>query len=337
MARPAHVVILVKENHSFDNYFGAFPGVEGARLERSPNPPPRDPRHDHGAWLTRERTAVRRQFTEQDIPMYFALARQFTLCDQYFTDVAGPSTPNHLMLIAADSPVIDNPPRYRLPAAAAPFQMPSLPSSLERAGLTWGNYGGYAFDMIEGLRGRRKFPSAQFTKDAEAGSLPSVSWVYAPHDLSEHAPDPPDKGAQPPVGDVTRGMQWTVDQVDAIVRGGLWPATAIFITWDDWGGWFDHVEPECVERWKDDGSHPAFDGTQFRYGPRVGCLVLGPHVRRGYVSKVRRSHVSVLRFCEMLLGLPPLNARDASADDFSECHDFGGPPGPPPVTTTRHP
>ncbi len=125
-----HVVILIKENHCFDNYFGTFPGANGAKLKRAPNPPPQDPNHRHDAWLTRKTTAVRQQFVEQDISAYFAYARQFTLCDNYFTDVAGPSTPNHLMLITADSPLIVNPPRYRLPVGGPLFKLPSLPMSL---------------------------------------------------------------------------------------------------------------------------------------------------------------------------------------------------------------
>src|SRR5438128_1153145 len=104
-----HVVIIFKENHTFDNYFGTFPGANGMSMSRSPNPPPRDPDHRHSAWLTRQTTSVRQQFVEADIPSYFAYARKFTLCDNYFTDVAGPSTPNHLMVLAADSPFIDNP------------------------------------------------------------------------------------------------------------------------------------------------------------------------------------------------------------------------------------
>src|ERR1041384_3489672 len=84
-----HVVIIVKENHAFDNYFGTFPGAAGAKLPRSSNPPQRDPNHRHDAWLTRKTTAVGEQFVEQDIPAYFAYARRFTLCDNYFSDVAG--------------------------------------------------------------------------------------------------------------------------------------------------------------------------------------------------------------------------------------------------------
>jgi len=127
-------VIIVKENHGFDNYFGTFPGANGAKLPRSPNPPHQDPNHRHDAWLTRKTTAVGEQFVEHDIPAYFAYARQFTLCDNYFTDVAGPSTPNHIMLITADSPIIVNPPRYRLPVGEPLFDLPSLPAALEKAG-----------------------------------------------------------------------------------------------------------------------------------------------------------------------------------------------------------
>jgi phospholipase C len=334
-----HVVLIIKENHSFDNYFGTFPGANGTQLARSPNPPLHDPNHRHDAWLTRKTTAVRQQFTEQDIPAYFAYARQFTLCDHYFTDVAGPSTPNHLMLITADSPILVNPPRYRLPVGAPLFNLPSLPMSLEKANRSWGNYGGYAFDFIEGLQGRQKFSSKQFKIDATAGKLPTVSWVYAPHETSEHPPDPNDTGA-PLVGNVTHGMQWTVDQVNAIVHGGLWPTTAIFITWDDWGGWYDHVDPPNVEPWKHDpqhperdGNHPQWDGTQFRYGSRVGCLVLSPYAKSGHISKALHSHVSLLKFCETQFGLPHLNQRDAKADDMADCFDFTRQPAAPPRLT----
>ncbi|MGB7464177.1 MAG: alkaline phosphatase family protein [Candidatus Acidiferrum sp.] len=311
-----HVVILFKENHAFDNYFGTFPGANGATMAHSPNPPPHDPNHTHKGWLNRATGAVRQQFVESDIPTYFAYARQFTLCDNYFTDVAGPSTPNHLMVITADSPIIDNP--HGNPV----YDLPSLPASLDAAGLTWGNYGGYAFGMIKALAGRPQLPSAQFATDAAAAKLPALSWVYAPNAFSEHPPDPQDKGANPPVGNVTSGMQWSVSQVNAIVQGGLWPQTAIFITWDDWGGWYDHVTPPEVEKWT--------DGTQFRYGTRVGCLVLSPYAKAGYISQTLLSHVSLVKFCETIFGLKTLNARDAAADGMTDCFDFTQKPAPPP-------
>lgn len=325
-----HVVLIIKENHCFDNYFGTFPGANGMALPRSPDPPTQDPDHRHEAWVKRKQTAVKLQFTEQDISTYFAYARQFTLCDHYFTDVAGPSTPNHLMLIAADSPIINNPPGgYRNPGGANRYDIPSLPGALQKAGLTWGNYGGYAFGYIKELQGKPTLPSTQFVLDAQAGKLPAVSWVYAPHALSEHPPDPQDKGKTPPVGNVSNGMQWTAGQVDAIVKGGLWPKTAIFITWDDWGGWWDHMDPPSVENWS--------DGTQFRYGTRVGCLVLSPYAKAAYISSALHSHVSLVKFCCTTLGLKPFHARLQAADDMSDCFNFQQAPANPPTAAPGGP
>jgi phospholipase C len=308
-----HVVFFIKENHCFDNYFGTFPGANGAKLPHAPNPPTQDPNHQHGHWLTRKTTAVAQQYLEADIPAYFSYARQFTLCDNYYTDVTGPSTPNHLMLIAGDSPLIDNPHSgYRGGPNGPLFNLPSLPASLDQAKLTWANYNGYAFQYIKGLAGKQKFPQQQFATDAAAGKLPNVSWVYADHLESEH-----------PLGNVTHGMQWTVNQVNAIVQGGLWPSTAIFITWDDWGGWLDHVDPPNVQSW------PA-DGTQFRYGSRVGCLVLSPFAKSGFISRTLHSHVSLLKFCATQFNLPPVNQRVAQSDGMTDCFDFTQKPLPSP-------
>lgn len=316
-----HVVIIFKENHTFDNYFGTFPGANGITEPRSPNPPPSDPNHSHAAWLTRETTSVREQFVEQDIPAYFQYARKFTLCDNYFTDVAGPSTPNHLMVVAADSPVIDNPSNFTTPS----FMLPaSLPLSLEHAGHTWRSYGGFATKYLQGINTKWRVTSNQFAVDAAAGNLAHVSWVFAPGAYDEH---PPFAGGGN--GNVTVGVQWTVDQIAALVKGGLWQSSVIFITWDDWGGWYDHVTPPGVEVWNGN-THPSYKGSQFRYGSRVGCLVLGPYVKSGYVSKVLHSHVSLLKFCEVNFGIRPINARDSAADGMSDCFDFTQNPLPSP-------
>jgi len=301
-----HVVIVVKENHGLDNYFGTFSGANGMAMAHAHNPPPTDPNHTHPAWLTRAKTAPRVQYLESDIPKYWAWARSFTLCDSYFTDVTGPSTPNHLMLVAAASPIIEN------PHPAPLFDLPTLPALLDKAGLSWANYGGYVFDYLKYTAGKNKKTPDQFAIDAAAGKLPAVSWVYADDKLSEH-----------PIGNVTKGMAWTAAQVAALVKGGLWPKVAIFVTWDDWGGWYDHVNPPQVEKWK--------DGTQFRYGGRVPCLVLSPYARAGFISHAQHSHVSLLRFCEKAFGLPSLNARTAAADGMADCFDFKQKPLPPPA------
>jgi phospholipase C len=301
-----HVVIVVKENHGLDTYFGTFPGANGMAMAHAANPPPNDPNHRHPAWLTRAKTAPRVQYLEADIPKYWAWARSFTLCDSYFTDVAGPSTPNHLMLVCADSPIIEN------PHPAPLFDRPTLPAQLDKAGFTWANYGGYAFDYLKYTKGKNKKAPAQFAVDAAAGKLPTVSWLYAPTGLSEH-----------PVENVTKGMQWTVAQVAAVVKGKLWPKVAIFVTWDDWGGWYDHVNPPLLEKWT--------DGTQFRYGGRVPCLVLSPYAKHAFISHAVHSHVSLVRFCENAFGLPSLNARTAADDGMADCFDFKQAPLPPPA------
>jgi phospholipase C len=196
--------------------------------------------------------------------------------------------------------------------------MPSLPKQLEAAGLTWKNYGGYAFSYIADLEtSPDNSTPEQFAIDAAAGALPNVSWVYAPGavntgSLSEHPP-----------ASATEGVQWTVDQVNALVKGGLWPNSAIFITWDDYGGWYDHVVPPRVESWT--------DGTWFRYGSRVGCLVLSPYALSNHVSSTLHSHVSLVAFCDHVFALPSLNQRTASAGDMTDCFDFQRTPAPPPT------
>jgi len=305
-----NVIIIVKENHGFDNYFGTFPGANGdTSLAHAPNPPTSDPSHTHESWLSRKTTAARLQYLEADIPAYFAYARQFTLCDNYFTAVAGPSTPNHLMLIAADSPVIDNPHTYRGKPQQT-FNLPSLPDLLEKAGHTWGCYtSGYPFNLITNLGGRNRKDQSHFLTDAAAGTLPSVSWIYGPRGLDEH-----------PLGNVTDGMNWSVELVNAIAQGPQWSKCAIFITWDDWGGWADHVDPPALEQWT--------DGTQFFPGGRVGTLVISPYAKRGYISKDRHTHVSLVKFCEVIFGLPTINARDAASDGMEDCFDFTSPANP---------
>ena len=325
-----HIVIIVKENHTFDNYFGTYPVADGALLNAAENPPPSDPDHKHETWMKRaDEPRFRVQYGRKDIPAYFRLAEQFTLCDNYFSEVAGPSTPNHLMLICADAPIINNPRNHYNPRAGEGYDLKSLPKQLDDAGLTWGNYGGYAFHYINELAGHQGNHTRDlFVQHASAGQLPSVSWVYGDGrpDLSEH-----------PKQNVTDGSEWTIEQINAIVAGGLWEKTAIFITWDDWGGWYDHVEPPVVETWdsqhaqRDIDANAQFDGEPFRHGSRVPCLVVGPYARPAHVSKQLNSHVSLVRFCQKTFGLPPLNERDKNSNAMDDCFDFNQQPLPQPA------
>jgi phospholipase C len=335
-----HVVIIFKENHTFDNYFGAFPGAAGVTLPRAPDPQVYDPLHDHSAWLAAEAGTggLRLQYNKADIPAYWAYAQNYTLCDNYFTDVASQSEPNHLHVIAADSPIIDNSSRGRLYQPFPPYDIPSLPAALEAAGRTWRNYANANSSYFDHIASTRTSPwnvtAATFDKDVASGFLPDVSWLFPPAGMSEHPGDFNHTGK--PI--VATGMQWTVDRVHALASSPLWAKTAVFLTWDDWGGWYDHVNPPLASRWPG-GGHKGYTNSQFRYGPRVPCLVLGPYARRG-IDHAFCSHTSIVKFCLRLFKLtawkaPALQPGDKSGDMWS-CFDFAASPrlGVPPTKPT---
>jgi phospholipase C len=328
-----HVVIIFKENHTFDNYFGAFPGAAGAKLPKAPDPQVTDPPHDHTAWLAAHagHGGVSEQYGEANIPTYWAYAQNYVLCDNYFTDVASQSEPNHLHVFAANSPVIDNSSASRKYQPSPPYDIPSLPAALAAAGRTWRNYADANtsyFNHVKALKGSHwNVPSATFDTDVAKGFLPDVAWLFPPEGMSEHP-----GVAKPNIG---AGMQWTAARVSAVASSPLWAHTAIFITWDDWGGWSDHVTPPLASKWTG-GGPTGYANSQFRYGPRVPCLVLSPYARKQIIHTFY-SHVSLVKFCLRVFGVaawdvPALQPGDKSGDMF-ECFDFAATPrlGPPPA------
>jgi phospholipase C len=116
-------------------------------------------------------------------------------------------------------------------------------------------------------------PFHRFLAAARAGTLPAVSWITPSQKVSEHPP-----------GRVSRGQAWVTAIVDAVMRSPDWDSTAIFLTWDDWGGFYDHVVPPHVDR----------NG----YGLRVPGLVISPYARRGYVDHQTLSFDAYLKFIE---------------------------------------
>ena len=186
------------------------------------------------------------------------------------------------------------------------------------------------FSNITALKGSKNIvPWTQLDTDAAAGTLPNVSWLDAPsspEDLSEHPSD-----SSPPKATVGAGAAWTAARVTNLGKSSLWGKMAIFVTWDDWGGWYDHVDAPEKDTWTGGGpkSGPSYTGTQFSYGPRVGCLVISPYAKKG-ISKAFHSHVSLVKFCEVTFGLKALNARDAASEGMEDCFDFTQTPlGPP--------
>ena len=186
----------------------------------------------------------------------------------------------------------------------------ALPNRLDAQGLTWRDYGGI-FTSIKSLVDRPEvmdFRDARFFTDVAAGQLPNVTWLNTGF---LHESDI--KSGHPP-GSLCSGENYAVTVLNTVMNGPQWPTTALFLVWDDWGGFYDHVEPPVVERWK--------DGTPFRYGLRVPCIVVSPYAKAGYISHTLHSHVSLLRFAETIFGLEPLTKRDATASDMLDCFDF---------------
>jgi phospholipase C len=120
---------------------------------------------------------------------------------------------------------------------------------------------------------------------------------------------------------------YAVEVINAVMQGPQWNSTALFLVWDDWGGFFDHVEPPTVEMWS--------DGTPLRYGFRVPCLLISPYARRGYISHELHSFVSILHFIETIFDLLALTERDAQASTMLDCFDFAQPPRSPLQFTLR--
>jgi phospholipase C len=151
---------------------------------------------------------------------------------------------------------------------------------------------------------------APILTDITNNQLPAVSWVIPTDANSDHAGKTTNTG----------GPSWVTSIVNAIGNSPYWSDTAIIITWDDWGGWYDHVPPPAVIN---DGTSW---GSGYVYGFRVPLIVISPYAKAVYISHVDHDFGSILHFIEEVYGLPSLGYADAYADDLSDCFDFSQTP-----------
>ena len=381
-----HIVIMVKENRTFDNYFGTFPGADGATTYTDPNgkvhPLTHDPDtltfdilHTQGAFQKafdhgkldkfseisgaiqyihgKQEDVADGQMYQSDIPNYWQYAQTFALPDHFFYTIDSDSFPNHLFSIAATDDDVDGLPRIKdgkykwrwgcdAPAGThAPqlhadgshskttpcFTFETLGDLLSAQNISWKYYApgqdknGYewsAYDAIQDIRNTKQWQQhvvdyTQFAKDAASGNLPTVSWLVTPASISEH----------PPVS-VCVGENWTVQQINAIMNNkSLWSSTAIFLTWDDFGGFYDHVVP------------PKGPNPQIGYGLRAPLIVISPYARPHYVDSTFYSFPSMLKFAETTLGLPSLGGLDQQSNDLINVFNFNQQPLPPLILQTR--
>lgn len=151
-------------------------------------------------------------------------------------------------------------------------------------------------------------PQKQVLTDLADGQLAQVTWVIPTGSDSDHAS----------LNDGS-GPSWVASIVNAIGNSPFWAHTAIIITWDDWGGWFDHVAPKVVN----DGTSW---GSGYVYGFRVPLIVVSPYAKAAHISHVNHDFGSILKFIEGTFDLPSLGYADVSADDLSDCFDFSQKP-----------
>jgi phospholipase C len=277
---------------------------------------------------------------------YWDVASRFTLADRMFATQTGPSYPGHLFLIAGTShretddptdpliwgcdapagttvPTHDDDEPSNLTGTEFPcFDTTTLGDAVENAGKQWLYYtflldyrttnkktaaATLPYDAINHIRNgpdwnaRIVGPGWRVFTDMQQGTLPDVSWVNPPIVATDHAQDT-----------TNLGPDYVALLANQLASSKYWDDTALLVTWDDHGGWFDHVNP------------PQLDGDGL--GMRVPLLVISKWARRGYVSHVQHEFGSLLKFTERTLGIQTLGTTDVRADDLSDCFDFAQTP-----------
>ena len=348
-----HVFVIVQEGRSFDNYFGTFPGALGLSATTAvPTAPanrasalvkphvlqalrtaPLDDSVDSATaasnggkmngFVAAQSAAIGNgqlamgHYDAAQIPYYWQLARSYVLADHFFSSTLGGSTSNYEYAVAAQS----------WPTAAEggpPASQQTIFDRLTGAGVSWGYFvKNYSTDRkagrLAGLHAQVPLLDlstvtsnpkqishiqdlSRLYRQLAHGGVPAVSYVVQPGQ-TEHAP-----------GSVAAGEVATVGLINAIMRSRSWGSSAIFLTWSDWGGWYDGVAP------------PQVDGTS--YGFRVPALIVSPYARRGLVLHNVADFTSILKFIETVYGVAPLTSRDQSAYDLMGAFDFSRPPRP---------
>lgn len=380
-ARIKHVVVIIQENRSFDNFFKDFPGADTVDQGASPTGPialhpvdlalPVDVDHQRKAFIQayddgrmdgwQQLNTLPRQDPDfpyayvprEQLAPYWDMALEYTLADRMFQSNSGPSFPAHLYLIAGQSDFTASNPNHRETTHFAwgcdspfdarvsvinpggeevggPYPCLNFQTIADVAlplGVTWRYYAPglqdlgniwSAFDAIRHIRYSPYWanvisPETQVLADARRGDLPNITWIAPSAQNSDH-PFPKENLPEDISVEGAYGPEWVASIVNSIGKSPLWRSTAIFVVWDDWGGWFDHVAPPQLDR--------------MGLGPRVPFIVISPWAKRHYVSHVQHEFGSILHFTELTFNLPSLHTTDERADALRDCFDFEQRPTP---------
>ncbi len=336
-----HVVVVTMENRSFDHFLGWLPGADGRQAglgypDRAGVLQPThalapdfqgcghsNPDHsyvggrvsyDNGAcdgWLRAggNDTYAIGYYAAPDLPFLGQAAPRWTVCDRYFAAIMAETYPNRLYLHAAQTDRLDD--------APALTSLPTIWDRLDAAGLDGRYYfSDVPFLLLWGLTHAPICrPFAVFLADCARGTLPQVAYVD-PRFLGEsHGTS----GDDHPPADIRNGEAFLQRVYTAVTSGPAWPRTLLVITFDEWGGFFDHVPPPVAPA--PDRSRAAGD-RDGRLGFRVPTLLIAPWARRGHVAHGVYDHTSILRLIEWRWGLEPLTVRDATAGNLATALDW---------------
>lgn len=360
-----HIIVMMKENRAFDHILGRLhdagqPGTEAppadfANLDLSNQSVPffhapttcwlSDPGHQwaemhaqidggkmDGYVASAAQTSasdghfVMSYNDEQDLPFYYWLASTFALADRHFPAARSGTFPNRNFLLLGTADGVQS------TGAGLPNpRTPTIFDLLDAKGISWGaftdsEYFDGALGWERGHRGTHSFGA--FVVGLERGTLPAVSFV----DSVAYVED------EHPTADLERGEAWSRDVYTHVVASPLWPETALIWTYDEAGGFADHVPPPehaCVAR-----PGPT-DAPFFELGTRVPLVMISPWARAHAVSHQIEDHTAITRFIEAVFDLPALTARDANSTALFELLDFDNPPAllqPPlaPAAGTGH-
>jgi phospholipase C len=341
-----HVVVLMMENHSYDNKLGMLRrrGADGFRLDRFGKPGETNPykngdrqlafhmptscqldNHPGQDWLDSHTQFANGRndgfvisgsgpvsmgyWDGADQPFYYSMARVFPIADRYFCSLLGQTDPNRRYLISATSLGMVNDDLSMIgdyPPNGTIFD------TLDKAKISWKDY--YSTDPTAALyiklledHGKNIVPIAEFFKDARDGKLPFYSLVE-PNYNTQSEEDPQNTAV---------GEQFAASVIDAVMKGPGWKHTMLIWNYDEHGGYYDHVPPPAALA-PDDVAPvvPAGQSTYngfAQYGFRVPCAVISPWARRDYVSHRVMDHTSICALVEAKWNLPAMTYRDANA------------------------
>jgi hypothetical protein len=299
------VVVFIQENKTTDFYFptlaawGADVRHSGALLAA---PPDFDQPHDRNAWVhyrMGDYPAVDLAIDNDAlIPFYSWLAKTFTFSDHHF-GVGSNSTPGHMLAVGGQMATLKNPP---FGTGGPVWDLPTVFLHAERAGVSWAAFpstDGYPLQFYKELTTPAALQnirdSATFTQMASAGTLPQLVYVWSPDGYDEHPPAKSDPAY------LANGQDLVWQRVDAIVKAGQWQDTVFILTWDDWGGYADHVVTPAIET-VHDALHPH--GFPVLGGSRIPLIMFGGRVQQA-IDNGWHSHATIIKTIVDLFGLPP--------------------------------